>query len=84
MFRLLESENETVERLQAQEDIERMRRKFNVSVEEMQEFVEIIGRAASFGFLSDWVEKWSYIGSLFFSGTVITTIGAYILLLYTY
>lgn len=77
VFRLLESENETIERLKAQEDIEIMRRKFNVSVLEMQEFVDIIQRAASYGFLSNWVEKWSYTGSLFFSGTVITTIGKY-------
>jgi len=75
VFRYLESQNETIERLKAQEDIEQMRKRFNVSVVEMQQFVDIIQRAASHGFLSNWVEKWSYTGSLFFSGTVITTIG---------
>jgi hypothetical protein len=75
VFRSLESENEAKERREAQKDIEHMRFKFNISVKEMQEFVKVIERAASFGFTDSWVEKWSYTGSLFFSGTVITTIG---------
>ena len=78
VFRILESKNEEIERKQAQRDVERMRAKFNVSYEEMRSFVEVIERASSYGFLSNWVEKWSYTGSLFFSGTVITTIGKFI------
>lgn len=75
VFRALESENEMKERGEAQRDIELMRSKFNISAEEMKEFVQVIERATSFGFMNSWIEKWSYTGSLFFSGTVITTIG---------
>lgn len=77
VFRILESNNELIERRKAQRDIEEMKGKFNVSDEEMRRFVTVIERAARYGFLSNWVEKWSYTGSLFFSGTVITTIGRF-------
>ena len=74
-FRFLESGNEKRERTKAKEAIDRMVRKFNISKKEMLEFVEVVSTAASLGYTEGWLERWSYIGSLFFSGTVITTIG---------
>ncbi|EDO47668.1 predicted protein [Nematostella vectensis] len=75
VFRFLESGHEKKEREQVQKDIQRIRHKFNISRKEMKEFVDVVQKAASFGLTQDWLEKWSYTGSLFFSGTVITTIG---------
>lgn len=76
-FRYLESENETKERLKTNLWIERIQRKFNISQEEMDSFVKSLQKAADLGYSKDWVERWSFTGSLFFSGTIITTIGKF-------
>ena len=77
VFRLLESHNEQLGMLKAKKAIDRMFVKYNISEEEMREFVKIITEAESWGYTNGWLEKWSFTGSLFFSGTVITTIGKF-------
>ena len=75
VFRQLESNNEQLGMLRAKETIDRMLIKYNISHDVMNEFVAIITEAESWGYSSGWMEKWTFTGSLFFSGTVITTIG---------
>lgn len=77
VFRQLESHNEQLGMLKAKQAVARMMTKYNISDEEMKEFVAIVTEAESWGYTSGWLEKWSFTGSLFFSGTVITTIGKY-------
>lgn len=76
-FRFLESENETAERRKLHCQIEWLKMKLNVTQEEMNNFVKVVEKAADFGYSNGWVERWSFTGSLFFSGTIITTIGKY-------
>ena len=80
-FRLLESTNEQLGMLKAKKAVDHMLIKYNISDKEMREFVEIITEAESWGYSTGWLEKWSFTGSLFFSGTVITTIGKFFVLL---
>lgn len=80
-FRMLESTNEQLGKLKAKEAVDHMLIKYNISDKEMREFVEIITEAEHWGYSSGWLEKWSFTGSLFFSGTVITTIGKFFVLL---
>lgn len=75
VFRVLESHNEQLGISKAKKAINRMFVKYNISDGEMREFVNTIIEAESWGYTNGWLEKWSFTGSLYFSGTVITTIG---------
>ena len=75
VFRVLESPNEQQGVLIAKEAIALMSIKYNISDQEMREFVKIVTEAEHWGYTSGWVEKWSFTGALFFAGTVVTTIG---------
>lgn len=76
VFRVLEAPNEQQGILKAKKAIAHVLTKCNISQQELRKLVEIITEAEHWGFTTGWLEKWSYTGALFFSGTVITTIGA--------
>jgi hypothetical protein len=75
VFQALELENETRERrilLNSRRDLQK---KYNVSEEDLRKFIKLVQAIADQGFSNEWVERWNFIGALFFSGTVVTTIG---------
>lgn len=41
----------------------------------MQTFVNKIEEIVDHGFSQHWMKRWTILGSLFFAGTVVTTIG---------
>jgi potassium channel subfamily K protein len=75
VFQALELENEARERrilLNSRKDLQE---KYNVTEEDLQRFIKLIQAIADQGFSDEWVDRWNFIGALFFSGTVVTTIG---------
>lgn len=71
----MELENEARERrilLNSRKDLQE---KYNVTEEDLQRFIKLIQAIADQGFSDEWVDRWNFIGALFFSGTVVTTIG---------
>lgn len=54
-----------------------MKEKYNISDEEMSNFFTEISKAIDDGYFDVAYDRWSFAGSLFFTGTVVTTIGEY-------
>lgn len=52
-----------------------MKQKYNISDEEMNNLFEEISKAIDDGYFDVGYDRWSFAGSLFFTGTVVTTIG---------
>lgn len=52
-----------------------MKEKYNISDEEMSNFFTEISKAIDDGYFDVAYDRWSFAGSLFFTGTVVTTIG---------
>lgn len=75
VFQALEVENERNERLNLNSRKTRLQEKYNVSDEDIKEFMKLVQTIADQGFSDEWVDRWNFIGALFFSGTVVTTIG---------
>lgn len=54
---------------------QRMKEKYNISDDEMHIFFTEISKAIDDGYFDVAYDRWSFAGSLFFTGTVVTTIG---------
>ena len=54
---------------------QQMKEKYNISDAEMNHLFEEISKAIDDGYFDVGYDRWSFAGSLFFSGTVVTTIG---------
>lgn len=75
VFQALEIDNEKEEREKLILTKVRLQEKYNVSEEDIEKFMRLVQMNADQGFSSEWVDRWDFVGALFFSGTVVTTIG---------
>lgn len=75
VFQALESRNEEKERETMLEARIHFQKKYNISHADMQTFVNKIEEIVDHGFSQHWMKRWTILGSLFFAGTVVTTIG---------
>ena len=75
IFQALEAKNEVEERTKMVEAKKELQAKYNISDGDLEEFLKRIEEIIDHGFSKHWVRRWSLLGSLFFSGTVVTTIG---------
>jgi hypothetical protein len=75
VFQALELENEERERRMLLNSRKDLQKKYNVTEEDLKRFIKLVQAIADQGFSNEWVDRWNFIGALFFSGTVVTTIG---------
>lgn len=75
IFQALESHNEEEEREAMLVARNRFQEKYNISQQDLKIFVDKIEQIVDHGFSQHWIKRWTILGSLFFSGTVVTTIG---------
>ena len=75
VFRALESNNEEHERHQMLLARDSFQVKYNISNNDMRIFLDKVEEIVDHGFSKQWVKRWTILGSLFFAGTVVTTIG---------
>ena len=82
IFQALEANNERFERRLMVAERRMFQAKFNISDADMDAFLAKVESIVDHGFNKNWMERWSLMGSLFFAGTVVTTIGKFSLLKY--
>lgn len=75
IFQALELQNEEEEREAMLFARNQFQAKYNISHDDMKLFISKIEEIVDHGFSQDWVKRWTILGSLFFAGTVVTTIG---------
>ncbi|XP_057315390.1 potassium channel subfamily K member 13-like [Hydractinia symbiolongicarpus] len=75
LFQFLESENEAKSIERYVELFTRLQTKNNISMDLMYQIVQTHEQACEIGQESQENRKWDFVGSFYFSGTVITTIG---------
>lgn len=75
IFQALESHNEEEEREAMLLARKYFQQKYNISHDDMKVFINKIEEIVDHGFSQHWVKRWTILGSLFFAGTVVTTIG---------
>lgn len=81
VFQALESHNEEDEREAMLSAREHFQKKYNISHDDLKIFINKIEQIVDHGFSQHWVKRWTILGSLFFAGTVVTTIGKSIITL---
>ena len=79
IFQALESQNEEEERKAMVVARDRFQEKYNISRDDLKNFIDQIEQIADHGFSQHWIRRWTILGSLFFAGTVVTTIGGLII-----
>ena len=79
VFQALESQNEEEERKAMVVARDRFQEKYNISRDDLKNFIDQIEQIADHGFGQHWIRRWTILGSLFFAGTVVTTIGGLII-----
>ena len=77
IFQALEAKNEMQERSSMVEVKKQLQSKYNISDMDLEEFLRRVEKIVDHGFSKHWVKRWNLLGSLFFSGTVVTTIGKF-------
>lgn len=75
VFQALEAKNEDFERIDMTITKENFKNKYNISDEDMKDFLKKVEEVIDHGFSEEWAKRWSLLGSVFFAGTVVTTIG---------
>ena len=79
VFQALESHNEDEEREAMLSARNHLQEKYNISQDDLKIFINKIEEIVDHGFSQHWVKRWTILGSLFFAGTVVTTIGKIII-----
>lgn len=75
LFQTIESGAEKKEKLHFDQVRKTITTKYNISQHDMAEFFIEINKAIEEGYFDVDYDRWSFAGSVFFSGTVVTTIG---------
>ncbi|XP_066915487.1 uncharacterized protein [Clytia hemisphaerica] len=75
IFQLLESDNEKELRKKYYELFRDLKRNYNLTKTLMKEIMRVHKEACSIGLMNQASDKWSFAGSFYFAGTVLTTIG---------
>jgi len=82
IFNYLESDNEAKLKIEYYALFERFQKEHNISDEVIKTFLDVHLKASKLGVPCDGVTcdnvyKWNFIGSFFFSGTILTTVGMF-------
>ena len=75
MFQTIESGEERREKHHFELVRQNLKEKYNISEKDMENLFMEISKAVDEGYFDVNYDRWSFAGSLFFTGTVVTTIG---------
>ena len=75
IFQLLESDNEKELRKRYSDLFRDLEKDYNLTTTLMKEIERVHEEACGIGLVNPVSEKWSFAGSFYFAGTVLTTIG---------
>jgi len=78
VFQTIESGEERREKHHFELVRQNLKEKYNISEKEMANLFMEISKAVDEGYFDVNYDRWSFAGSLFFTGTVVTTIGKFV------